>query len=85
MREREREREQICSRVQPIHIKELPDAVAATVQKEKGTAIVVLNFVKWDIKTFPTVTGGNLLSESWCLYLVWIEQGCVSVRFSCLS
>ena len=67
-------------------MEELVDTVVTSVQKEKGTATVVLKlegcWLNVTLKHFQQLVEEIFLKKSQCLHLVRVEQGCVSIQWT---
>ena len=67
-------------------MKELIDSVTNSLQKEKGTAVVVLKlegcWLNVTLERFQKLVEEIFLKKSQCLHLVRVEQGCVSIQWT---
>ena len=67
-------------------MKELIDTVTTSLQKEKGTAVVVLKlegcWLNVTLERFQKLVEEIFLKKSQCLHLVRVEQGCVSIQWT---
>ena len=67
-------------------MKELIDSVTNSLQKEKGTAMVVLKlegcWLDVTLERFQKLVEEIFLKKSQCLHVVRVEQGCVSIQWT---
>ena len=68
------------------NMEELVDTVVTSVQKEKGTAIVVLKlegcWLNVTLKRFQQLVEEIFSEKSQCLHLVRVERGCVCIQWT---
>ena len=71
---------------QSTKMKELIDSVTTSLQKEKGTAVVVLKlegcWLDVTLERFQKLVEEIFLKKSQCLHLVRVERGCVSIQWT---
>ena len=69
-----------------IKMEELVDTVVTSVQKETGTAVVVLKlegcWLDVTLERFQQLVEEIFSEKSQCLHLVQVEQGCVSIQWT---
>ena len=67
-------------------MEELVDTVVTSVQKETGTAMVVLKlegcWLNVTLKYFQQLVEEIFSEKSQCLHLVQVERGCVSIQWT---